>query len=237
MGPANGLVNPSSYRRWRESLLGSITERLEMETVFELAGPLLRRKVLDAGCGDGTYIIEASKREADVVGVDASVDMLEAARERAKRCNVHADVRLADVRALPFADGVFDVVVAVTVLCFQSEPGEAIREFARVLAPGGRIVIGELGRWSTWALVRRLRGLLGDVAWRKARFQSAQGLSRLIENEGLSVERMRGCVYYPPLGMAARLLFPLDRQLGKIIRAGAAFIVTAASRPLENRKE
>jgi SAM-dependent methyltransferase len=208
-----------------------------METVFELAGPLLRRNVLDAGCGDGSYIIGASKRGAHVVGADTSVDMLEAARERAKRCNVHADVRLADVRALPFADGVFDVVLAVTVLCFQSEPREAVREFARVLAPGGRLVIGELGRWNAWALVRRLRGMLGHAVWRKARFQSARGLSRLLENEGLRVERMRGCVYYPPLGMAARLLFPLDRQLGKIIRSGAAFIVAAASLPRENRKE
>jgi SAM-dependent methyltransferase len=177
--------------------------------------------------------MEASKRGAHVVGVDASVEMLEAARERAKGCGVHADVRIADVRALPFADGVFDVVLAVTVLCFQSEPGEVIRELARVLAPGGRIVIGELGRWSTWALVRRLRGLLGHVVWRKARFQSARGLSRLLENEGLKVERMRGCAFFPPLGMAARFLSPVDRLLGKITRAGAAFIVITASRPGE----
>jgi ubiquinone/menaquinone biosynthesis C-methylase UbiE len=75
-------------------------------------------------------------------------------------------VRVAAAEHLPFASQQFDIVVAITILCFVEDSAPVFREMARVLRPGGRLVIGELGRWSSWAAARRHQGIvrLGAVA-------------------------------------------------------------------------
>jgi len=86
--------------------------------------------------------------------------MLNAARMRAEAESVDLHLVPCRAEALPFADETFDPVVAVTVPCFIPQPDQAMAEMARVLKPGGRLVIGELGRWSSWAAIRRVRGWL-----------------------------------------------------------------------------
>ena len=53
------MIKPGEYARWRASAVGGLTERLEQDAIFELAGDLHGRSVLDVGCGDGTYSISA----------------------------------------------------------------------------------------------------------------------------------------------------------------------------------
>jgi hypothetical protein len=59
---------------------------------------------------------------------------------------------------------------------------------------------------------------------------TAADLSRLIELAGFSVKVIRGSVYYPPFGILARALAPLDRWLGPVTTIGAAFIAVAATK-------
>jgi SAM-dependent methyltransferase len=63
-----------------------------------------------------------------------------------------------------FAPDSFDAVTAVTVLCFMRDPVAALKELARVVRPGGRVVVGELTRWSAWALQCRLAARRHGVA-------------------------------------------------------------------------
>ena len=226
------LVQPDAYCTWRESSLGSITEEIEQALIWRLAGPLAGLRVLDVGCGDGAYAMVAAQRGARVAGVDTSPQMIEAAQRRAVEQDVQIDLRVADAAALPFDDGSFDVVLAVTVLCFVADANMALRELARVLAPDGRLVIGELGRWSAWAVLRRLRGWAGSRLWRAARFRTAGQLRRLVEQAGLRVDEMHGAVFYPPQATLARLLAPVDMRLGRATTFGAAFIALVAVKPL-----
>lgn len=131
-------VVPRDYLRWRESSLGALTEELEQELVFELAGELEGRRVLDVGCGDGAYAVAVAERGAHVVGLDTSARMRRAASDRAASKGLALDLREGDVRQLPFDDASFDVVLAVTVLCFVEDASRALSEMARVLAPVGR---------------------------------------------------------------------------------------------------
>jgi SAM-dependent methyltransferase len=131
---------------------------------------------------------------------------------------------------LPFAEGTFDIVVAVTVLCFVPHADGAASEMARVLRPGGRLVIGELGRYSLWAAKRRLSGWLGSRTWRAASFRSAGEMKRIATSAKLHVMAIRGAIYYPPYNLCARWLGPIDRHLAKVTTTGAAFIALAADK-------
>jgi len=221
-------ITPVAYQKWRGTGLGSITERRELELILGMAGELGGRRVLDVGCGDGTYALAAAERGAIVAGVDIAPEMIRAAEARAVQRGLDIDFRAESATALPFDDGSFEVVIAVTLLCLLSDPEAAVAECARVTAAGGRVVIGELGRWNMWAVSRRLRGWLGSPMWRTARFWTARRLGKLMSAVGLVVNRVEGAVYYPPVALAARLLTPLDRVPARYTTVGAAFIAVAA---------
>ncbi|HVA36517.1 MAG TPA: class I SAM-dependent methyltransferase [Candidatus Dormibacteraeota bacterium] len=220
-----------AYSRWRASPLSEITERLEQGLIFRLAGDLRGARVLDVGCGDGTYALGAWERGAQAAGIDASAEQVAAARARVAGAGAEVELLVARAESLPFADGAFDAVTAVTVLCFARDATAALHEMARVLRPGGRVVIGELGRWSLWAAWRRVRGMLGARRWRDARFRTAGELAALATGAGLRVERAEGAVFYPPITPPARWCAAFDPTLGARTTVGAAFIAVRASKP------
>ena len=230
-------IGPQAYLSWRAASLGAITEELEQRQVMDMMGELSGRRVLDAGCGDGALVRAAASRGADVTGIDTDPAMLAVARSRAAQAGLHATFMEGPVERLPFPNASFDVVVSITVLCFVADAAGAVREMVRVLRPGGRLVLGELGRWNVWAMRRRVRGWLGSATWKAARFRTASELRALAKGAGLSVTAIRGAVYYPPVGFLARLLAPIDSRLGRLTTFGAAFIALSAVRIDEHRKE
>jgi SAM-dependent methyltransferase len=222
---------PDAYRRWRVSRLGQITDRLEEELVLKLIGPPAGLRVLDVGCGDAVLAVTLAQRGARVTGVDVDPSVLAAGRARAATSGVAPDLMQGDIRALPFADHSFDTVLAVTVLCFVDDAARAMRKMTRVLRPGGRLVIGELGRWSLWAAKRRMSGWLGSRLWRSTRFRTVRGLNDLVADADLTVTMLRGAVYYPPFAPLATLLARCDAWIGKYTTAGAAFLIVVGEKP------
>jgi SAM-dependent methyltransferase len=166
-----------------------------------------------------------------VTGLDRSVSALQAARERATEAGVRLVLAAGDAAALPFAGATLDLVTAVTILCFVPAPEEAVREVARVLRPGGRLVLGELGRWSVWAAWRRVRGWLGDRTWARASFWTPGDLRQLALDAGLVPVRVGASVFHPPMGAVAAALAPLDPLVGRVTTFGAAFLVLEAEKP------
>jgi ubiquinone/menaquinone biosynthesis C-methylase UbiE len=229
-GPGEGNLS-QRYAKWRNSTLGSITERLEIAAVFDLLGPIEGKRLLDAGCGDGVYSIEAARRGARVTGLDLSEGMLNEARKRSLAAGVTVDWKRGDVLRLPYPNDSFDIVTAITLLCLVPGPGAAVAEMARVLAPGGRVVIGDLHRWSLVAAKRRLRGWSGNAFWRDAHFWTAKELLALLSHAGLKAGRKRGTAYFPPSGIAARVLSPLEPLFSKLGTFGAAFLVVEGLNP------
>jgi len=224
-------LGPEAYTRWRASEIGAISEQLESQLILELIGDVSGCRVLDVGCGDGELALELARRGAIVTGIDASAAMIEAAKGRAKQHKADITFQVARAEELPFPTQQFDVVTAITILCFVDDVSAVFREMARVLKPGGRLVIGELGKWSTWAAARRIRAWLGSELWRQARFRTAKELRAHAEQVGLAVQSMRGAVFYPRLRLAMRLLSPFDLAIGRFVTFGAAFVALCARKP------
>jgi SAM-dependent methyltransferase len=224
-----GRFGPRAYTDWRASTLGTITEELERRLVFELAGEIRGRAVLDVGCGDGALAMAFRQRGAErVAGCDPDPQMIARASAEATRQQAKIGYVIAAAEQLPFGDRSFDIVSLITVLAFMPKPGLALAEIARVLRPGGRLVLGDLGKWSSWAAFRWIRAWRRGGLWAKARFRTGRQLCRLIEAAGLSVETVRGAVFYPRWAPAARVLAPADLGLGRVTTIGAAFIALAA---------
>jgi SAM-dependent methyltransferase len=105
-------------------------------------------RILDAGCGVGRYTIPLAMREYEVMGVDISSFAITELDNVRLRRNMQMGLAAADVCHLPFRDNTFDAVVAFGVLqhLLEEERRGVPLEFARVLVPGGTIVIEVLGR-------------------------------------------------------------------------------------------
>lgn len=231
-----GGTTPLDYSAWTRSRLGRVTERLERAAILELVGSADGRDVLDVGTGDGAPAVALADEGARVTGVDVSIRALRAASGRARESDTRLRLVGADALSLPFETGSFDLAIAVTALCFTHSPEQAVAEIGRVLRPGGRVVIGELGRWSAWAAWRRVRGWLGSPTWRDIRFWTPADLRRLARSAGLTPGHVRGAVFHPPLGLAAAALASLDPFLGRGTTIGAAFLAMSATKP-ERRGE
>ncbi|MHA6762838.1 class I SAM-dependent methyltransferase [Streptacidiphilus sp. PAMC 29251] len=105
--------------------------------LLDAAGVGEGTRVLDVGTGTGTAAAAACARGAKVTAVDAEPSMLELAARAAPA----ADVQLAVLPELPFADGMFDAVVGNFVLNHVGRPGDALAELRRVVRPGGTIAL------------------------------------------------------------------------------------------------
>lgn len=132
---------------------------------------------------------------------------------------------------LPYMDASFDRVLAIALLCLVEDPGPVISEIARVLKPGGRLILGDLNRWSLWALKRRIKGWVNPQSpWKRANFHSAAELHALLEAHGLAVETVRGTLYSPPWEALSWMAVPLEKESGRSCTWGAAFLALTAIR-------
>jgi len=109
----------------------------EEPLVESVTGKLPPGRALDAACGTGRHAARLAADGHDVVGIDATPAMLDIARTRAPS----AEFRLGDLTALPVDDGSFDLAICALALAHLPDPAPAIAELARVVRPGGRIVL------------------------------------------------------------------------------------------------
>jgi SAM-dependent methyltransferase len=98
-------------------------------------------RVLDVACGAGEPALTLAPLARSVTAVDLVPEMVRAVR----RADPRLPVAVADAEALPFADGVFDLVTCRAAVLHLPDPARAAAGFARVLRPGGRVALSALG--------------------------------------------------------------------------------------------
>ena len=154
--------------------------------VVEWLAPQPGERILDLGCGDGALTIELQRIGCQVLGVDASPEMIAAARQRG------LDARVLDGQALDF-QSCFDAVFSNAALHWMTQPEQVIAGVQRALVPGGRFV-GEMGGTGNVArIVAALdaalsrRGMAVACPWF---FPDVATYRGLLETGGFTVERI-----------------------------------------------
>lgn len=121
------------------------------EATAQLLGPVRGKRILEVGCGAAQCSRWLVGQGADTVAFDISVEQLRIAHELDRRTGTAVRTVAADVTAIPFKDGAFDIVCsAFGALPFVADAGAALREIARTLKPGGILVFSVTHpiRWS-----------------------------------------------------------------------------------------
>lgn len=128
--------------RWDKIRSLYIDEVLVEHAVLELLPEVGLRDFVDVGTGTGRILGLVAPRAERAVGIDQSREMLAIARTHIERSGLkNATVRQGDMYQLPWPAGSFDAATLHQVLHFADDPAAAIEEIARVLRPGGTLVI------------------------------------------------------------------------------------------------
>ncbi len=119
-----------------------VAEEKVEAAVFDAVGPGPFHAVLDLGTGTGRMLELLAGRAARAVGIDGSHAMLNVARTRIERARLrNVQLRQGDLYALPVERDGYDLVIVHQVLHYLDEPARALREAARALRPGGRLLV------------------------------------------------------------------------------------------------
>ncbi len=147
---AGVLAMRAADQNWADSVAGDMERHYSpgrtWEALARSALPLLETgDVLDVASGDGVLAELLAPHAHRYVCIDASPRVVAAARERLRRYR-NVEVREADMHALPFEPGSFDLVVLMHALTYADKPAQAVAEAGRVLRPGGRLLLSSLAR-------------------------------------------------------------------------------------------
>jgi ubiquinone/menaquinone biosynthesis C-methylase UbiE/DNA-binding transcriptional ArsR family regulator len=126
------------WDRLRQELFGRASSLHALPALFDP-----RWVVGDLGCGTGQTTAAIAPFVARVVAVDRSGEMLQAARRRL-RDQSNVDIRRGELETLPISDGELDVAIMMLVLHHVPDPAAVLGEAARVVRPGGRLVVCDM---------------------------------------------------------------------------------------------
>lgn len=144
------LAARASEQNWADSVAGDMERHYSpgrtWEALARSALPLLEPgDVLDIASGDGVLAELLAPHSNRYVCLDSSTKVVLAASERLRRLE-NVEVREGDMHTLPFAAAQFDLVVLMHALTYSEHPAQAVAEAARVLRPGGRLLLTSLAK-------------------------------------------------------------------------------------------
>ena len=157
--------------------------------VLEWLNPQMGEFILDLGCGDGQLTRRIAESGAHVLGVDASAEMVAAARERGM------EAERANAEALPFRDAAFDAVFSNAALHWVRDQDAMMKQVHRVLKPGGRFVAEMGGHGNVAAIYVAFTAVLQRRGFADREngvnyYPTAESYTERLKRHGFKVEQM-----------------------------------------------
>jgi len=213
-------------------------KRMISELQQEFVVRMLRdaERVLDAGCGTGRFTLPLARQGMQVVALDASQEMLDVARRKAAEAGVAHRIEfvLGDVENLDYGDGTFDGATSIAVLRHFPSPARSIGELARVVRPGGTLVLDYLN-WYVFRFYEPLRSLfvhspnVPNPHFFRNHYSTFGEIRDLMTANGVQVVQRRGVSKLPShfflCQLRLRFLAGLLRFLERTINFGAVVMV------------
>ena len=200
------LASRAAEQNWADGVAGDMERHYSpgrtWEALARSALPLMETgDVLDIASGDGVLAELIAPHSHRYVCLDASSKVVMAASERLRRLG-NVEVHEGDMHALPFDDGSFDLVVLMHALTYADEPAKAVAEAARVLRPGGRLLLTSLAKHEHRAVVDAYSHVnLGFTERELQRFATRAGLG--VQGSGV-VTRERRPPHFEVISVIAR---------------------------------
>ncbi|MDO9540813.1 MAG: class I SAM-dependent methyltransferase [Kiritimatiellia bacterium] len=171
----------SDYDAWYETDAGRLHDATQKQAVLSMlpsAAAGKRGSLLDVGCGTGHWSVFFAEHGFDVTGIDVSPKMIAVAQARNA---LHCRFAVADVIKLPFLNGDFDLVSAMTVLEFVPDARRTCAEMMRCLKSGGFLMAGVLNRLTR---INRERIAARAEPYASARMFAPEELRKLLSEFG-----------------------------------------------------
>jgi len=198
------MIDTDKVRRVWDEIAPTYDKKISFAERFQFGGG--REWVCSRAAGNVLEVAVGTGRNlplypegVKITAIELSPAMLAVARQRAADSGVVADLREGDAQALPFDDNTFDTVVCALSLCAIPDHGRAISEMARVLKPGGKLLLFDhIGSrwWPVWAVQRFIElftSRIGEYQTRRPLPMLAPAGLQVVESEQLkwgTVERV-----------------------------------------------
>ncbi|MCK5848341.1 MAG: class I SAM-dependent methyltransferase [Caldisericia bacterium] len=204
------------YDEWYKTPLGSFVDSLEFSLIKKHCGNILGKRILDVGCGTGSYSIRFANLGAHVTGIDSSEEMLEISKHKTKDSILPIHFHQAEAESLPFDNDSFDLVISVNSFEFVNNQTSCFKESYRVLKKGGKAIFCVLNEESLWINTLKNQPGFTNSVYKDAKFFTPLLLKQYLSIlDSFSKPSVESCVF---LNYNPALFLEPDAQLIETIR-------------------
>jgi len=189
--------NATDYDSWFKPARGQVIDTLEKDALAKALAGKKYNRALDVGIGNGRLLPIYAPHAAHVTGMDISSEQLELASQAANKLGVPFEKKLCqEASRIELPDNSFDLIICSRVLQHVFNWCESVGEFARILKPGGDLVLLTYNRLSIYGLKKYYQHKFVNPA--KGRFQNPVGLAKELKKNGLIIDYFVGALMGQP---------------------------------------
>jgi phosphatidylethanolamine/phosphatidyl-N-methylethanolamine N-methyltransferase len=234
--------NATDYESWFKPARGQVIDSLEKSALAKALAGRKYDRALDVGIGNGRLLPIYAPHAAHITGMDISSEQLEQASQAARQLGIAFETKLCqEASRIDIADESFDLIICSRVLQHVYDWRESVAEFARILKPGGDLVLLTYNRASIYGLKKYYQHKFVNPT--KGRFQNPAGLARELKKNGLVIDYFEGALMGQPdlfskdLSTASRDFIHMLEKLSAVplIKYVGSRLVIRARKPLSQQ--
>lgn len=189
--------NATDYDSWFKPARGQVIDNLEKAALENALVGKNYDHALDVGIGNGRLLPIYAPHANRITGMDISSEQLELASQAAQKLGIQFDTKLCqEASRIELPDSSFDLIICSRVLQHVYDWRESVAEFARILKPGGDLVLLTYNRLSIYGLKKYYQHKFVNPT--KGRFQNPAGLAKELKKNGLVTDYFVGALMGQP---------------------------------------